>query len=188
MCGFGTPRTIRQSRVTLAGPFCQENSPLPFVSAWQAGCSLLAILRPMNVAAAKVMMPEDTRPGTETIVVVEDHRPLRAVARRILAPQGYTVLEAGGGAEALAIIRKHEGPIHLLLTDVRMPSLSGPELARQILAERPHIRVLYTSGYAGGAAPRMRLDADAAFLQKPYTAEVLLQTVRDLLDAPQARL
>jgi CheY-like chemotaxis protein len=118
----------------------------------------------------------------ETIVVVEDQPLVRTVARRMLARRGYTVLEAAGGEEALAIIRQHQGTIHLLLTDVAMPSLNGPDLARQVLAQRPHIRVLYMSGYTA-AAERIFL-AHAAFLEKPFSEQGLLQKVREVLDTP----
>src|SRR6266849_7770063 len=114
--------------------------------------------------------------GTETIVLVEDQPPVRAIARRILAPRGYTVLEASGGHEALAIIREHQGPIHLLLTDVVMPSLNGRDLAKQVLAQHPDIRVLYTSGFTGGAGVQPGIPNEgAAFLEKPFTAQSLLE-------------
>jgi two-component system, cell cycle sensor histidine kinase and response regulator CckA len=127
--------------------------------------------------------PEGRLPrGTETVLLVEDERPVRAVTLRILRAQGYCVLEAGDGAEALALAQRHPGPIHLLLADVVMPRMGGIELAERLRALRPETRVLHVSGYVDraiwdGPVPA----AGAAFLQKPFLPETLVRKVREVL-------
>jgi PAS domain S-box-containing protein len=117
-----------------------------------------------------------------TVLLAEDEPALRAVARRALENHGYRVLEAGDGEEALALCARHDGTIDLLLTDVVMPRLGGPELAARVRPTRPELKVLYTSGYTeAGLSPRRRLDADGAFLQKPYTPGALAEKVRAVL-------
>jgi CheY-like chemotaxis protein len=91
------------------------------------------------------------------------------MAREYLESVGYAVLEAASGAEALQKAKEFDGTIHLLLTDVVMPEMSGPELARQIAALRPEVRVIFTSGYTNDAIARQGvLDPSVAFIQKPY--------------------
>ena len=90
---------------------------------------------------------------------------------------------AASGAEALALAERHEGPIHLLLTDVVMPEMNGRELARHLASLRPEVRVLYMSGYADEAIARHGvLDPGTAFLQKPFTPDGLARKVREVLD------
>jgi hypothetical protein len=123
--------------------------------------------------------------GTETVLLVEDAAAVRAVARQALARQGYTVLEAPNGAEALQIAASHPGPIHLLLTDVVMPGLSGRQLSDQLALLRPETKVLYTSGYTDDAVVRHGvLEAGIAYLQKPFTVDGLARKVREVLDRP----
>jgi PAS domain S-box-containing protein len=123
--------------------------------------------------------------GTETVLLVEDAAAVRAVARQALARQGYTVLEAPNGTEALQIAASHPGPIHLLLTDVVMPGLSGRQLSDQLVRLRPDTRVLYTSGYTDDAVVRHGvLESGIAYLQKPFTADGLARKVREVLDRP----
>jgi signal transduction histidine kinase len=125
--------------------------------------------------------------GSETILLAEDQPEVRSIACAVLRRYGYTVLEAGDGAEALAIVGRHRQKIHLLLSDVVMPSMSGPELARLVQAEQPGIRVLYASGYTDDAIVRHGvLDPGVAFLQKPFTPSALLRKIREMLDAPIA--
>ncbi len=122
--------------------------------------------------------------GSETLLLVEDEDMVRRVARRVLLSFGYTVLEARDGREALAICRRHEGPIHLVLTDVVMPEMSGRELAEHLAVLQPTTKVLYTSGYTDGAiADHGVLDPGLAFLQKPFTPDALASKVREVLDA-----
>jgi len=114
---------------------------------------------------------------------VEDEEPVRQIARSILERFGYRILEAKNGLEALALAESHLGPIDLLLTDVVMPQMSGPLLARQLALVRPHTQVICMSGYTDDAVVRHGvLDSRIAFLQKPLTPEKLRRKVRDLLD------
>ncbi len=123
--------------------------------------------------------------GTETILLVEDDESLRALGREILESLGYTVLEAGHGAEALERSASHGGPIDLLMTDQVMPHIDGRELATRLAAERPETRVLFVSGYAEEDTTRGKLpESRVAFLQKPYTASALGTKIRRLLDRP----
>jgi PAS domain S-box-containing protein len=121
--------------------------------------------------------------GGETILLVEDEDGVRAAARRILATQGYIVLEAFDGAEALTLAAGHGGQIDLLLTDVVMPRKTGPEVAAELLVRRPELKVLYVSGYADQAIVPLGLaGTEATFVQKPFTHDGLAAAVRELLD------
>ena len=123
--------------------------------------------------------------GRETILLVEDDDAVRAVARLILASQGYRLLEAKNAAEAMLLCERHSEPIHLLLTDVVMPETSGPRLAGKLAAIRPLMKVLCMSGYSDEAIVHHGLiEAGVAFLQKPLTPESLSRKVREVLDAP----
>ena len=129
-------------------------------------------------AAAEGRLPR----GTETVLLVEDERSVRAVTQRMLRAQGYCVIEAGDGVEALALAQRHAGPIHLLVADVVMPRMGGIELAERLRALRPETRVLHVSGYVDraiwdGPVPA----AGAAFLQKPFLPETLARKVREVL-------
>jgi PAS domain S-box-containing protein len=120
--------------------------------------------------------------GTETVLLVEDDTPVRELALRALESCGYRVLAAGDGLQALQIGQQHDGPIHLLLTDVVMPQMSGRELAGQLQPRRPEMRVLYMSGYTDNAIARHGVLAPGvAFLPKPFTIEDLTQMVRETL-------
>jgi PAS domain S-box-containing protein len=121
--------------------------------------------------------------GTETILVVEDEAALRMLATRMLRSAGYTVLEAANAEAALLLVQRQKQPVHVLLTDVVMPGLSGRELATQLAGIRPELKVLYTSGYTDDAIFRHGvLDAGAQFIGKPYTKSGLLARLRSLLD------
>jgi DNA-binding NtrC family response regulator len=118
------------------------------------------------------------------ILLVEDDDQVRAVARGILVRNGYHVMEARNAGEALLISEKHQGTIHLLLTDVVMPQMSGPELAKRLAATRPGMRVLCMSGYTDDSIVRHGvLEAQLTFLQKPITPDALATRVREVLDA-----
>jgi len=122
--------------------------------------------------------------GSETVLVVEDEPAVLTLSRRALEAQGYVVLAASDAAAALRVVERHGGTIHLLLTDVVMPGLSGPELADRLAAQRPGIRVLYMSGYPGDAVVQHgTLPSGSAFLQKPFSPDGLARKVRDVLDA-----
>ncbi len=123
-------------------------------------------------------------PGSETVLVVEDEAAVLTLSRRALEAQGYVVLAASDPAAALRVVERHGGMIHLLLTDVVMPGLSGRELADRLTAQRPGIRVLYMSGYPGDAVVQHgTLPSGSAFLQKPFSPDGLARKVRDVLDA-----
>jgi PAS domain S-box-containing protein len=124
--------------------------------------------------------------GSETILLVEDDAGVRDVGARVLRRQGYQVLEAAGGEEALHVAATHPGPIHLLLTDVVMPRMSGKTLAERLGAERPGLRVLFTSGYTDNIVVHQTiLNGEAPFLQKPFSSATLSGEVRQVLDRPQ---
>ena len=121
--------------------------------------------------------------GRETILVVEDDPSVRGLVQEALRLNGYEVLVARHGIEALLTGAKHPGPIHLLLTDVAMPQMSGPEVAEKLTVVRPEIKVLYMSGYPDHPVfEQGGIKRDTAFLQKPFTPNLLTQKVREVLD------
>jgi two-component system, cell cycle sensor histidine kinase and response regulator CckA len=121
--------------------------------------------------------------GSETVLIVEDEEAVRKLLRRTLEKQGYRLLVAASGIEALDLLRHHEGPVHLLITDVIMPQMGGRQLAEELRAARQEIQVLYISGYTESSIVRSGgLGKDEAFLQKPFTPLALAQCVRELLD------
>ena len=117
----------------------------------------------------------------QTILLAEDEEGVRELAQEILEESGYRVLAAGSGVEAVRLAESHAGPIHLLLTDVVMPGMSGPALAEVLEFERPELKVLFVSGYADPASTARRLPRGSAFLQKPFSAAALESSVRDAL-------
>jgi len=127
--------------------------------------------------------------GSETVLVVEDEEALRRVAIRSLAAAGYTVLAAGNAREALSTSAQHGGEIHLLLTDVVMPRMSGRVLAQELAKTRPHLKVLYMSGYTDNTIVQHGiLEAGIYFLAKPFTSADLRQKLRAVLDDGIANL
>lgn len=122
------------------------------------------------------------RGGRETILIAEDESVVRRVAVRTLRMLGYTVLEAAHGREALDLAARHDGPIHLLVTDDVMPHVSGRVLADELRRARPGMRILHTSGYPTDALPGGALPGGTGFLNKPYDPSALARRVRDLLD------
>ena len=124
----------------------------------------------------------------KTILLAEDSVSLREMAREYLASLGYVVLEAASGREALQKAKEFDGPIHLLLTDVVMPEMSGPELARHMMALRPEIKVIFTSGYTNDAIARQGvLDPAVAFIQKPYRPKALALKIQEVLAVPATK-
>jgi PAS domain S-box-containing protein len=121
--------------------------------------------------------------GDETILFVEDEDALRRIGREILVRQGYTILAAASGTEALAIAAAHRDPIDMIATDVVMPGMSGTELVGTLRAGHPEAAVLYMSGYTDDAVVRHGIvEPGMAFLQKPFSAGTLARKVRDVLD------
>jgi PAS domain S-box-containing protein len=136
---------------------------------------------------AAAPIPSEPLRGSETILLVEDEVAVRSLACQVLEQNGYVVLEATNGGEALVFAEQHPGRIALLITDVVMPGMSGPDVAERLAALRPEIRVLYMSGYtdnaigAGGV-----LEAGMAYLPKPFSPDALLLKVRGILDAEES--
>ena len=125
-------------------------------------------------------VPAAAKGGRETILLVEDEEPLRHLVTLILRHSGYTVLEAVDAEKALEVALDHPGPLHLLLTDVIMPGMSGRELAEEMATRHPETKVLFVSGYT-----EERLEPGVQFLGKPFTPPVLLHKIRQVLDAPK---
>ena len=139
---------------------------------------------PGGVAAPAAPLAVGRRHGGETILVVEDEDLVLDVATRILTQQGYRVLSATSGAEALKLIHRHGGTIHLLLTDVVMPGFTGSQVAEQVSKICPETRVLYMSGYPESMiTPQGVVDQEIPLLSKPFTAPDLLEHVRAVLDS-----
>ncbi|MDB5336655.1 MAG: hypothetical protein JWN70_2274 [Planctomycetaceae bacterium] len=143
-----------------------------------------------EIAAAATAQPGPIpfHSGTETILLTEDEPALRALARHVLQMHGYIVLEASHGVNALRIAETYQGTIHLLVTDVVMPGMSGRQLAERLTTVRPRLKVLYMSGYTDDAVVRHGvLEAETNFLQKPFTPNGLATKVREILDNPGPR-
>jgi CheY-like chemotaxis protein len=126
--------------------------------------------------------------GTETVLLVEDEAAVRAVARQSLERHGYTVLEAASGEAALDLAQRYAGRIHLLLTDVVMPGMSGRALALRFAALRPEMHTIYMSGYTDEAIARHGvLEPGVTYVQKPFSPDALVRRVRDVLDEDDVR-
>jgi PAS domain S-box-containing protein len=120
--------------------------------------------------------------GSETILLVEDNEEVRELSLAILQRQGYTVITAENGRDALAVLERHEGPLHLLLTDVVMPGMNGRELFDRAVERRPGLKALFMSGYTNNViAHRGVLDQGVAFIQKPFSIRALATKVREVL-------
>ena len=122
------------------------------------------------------------RNGTEGVLLAEDEETIRALVREVLTRSGYKVFAAPNGDEAIRLLEQHVGEIDLLLTDVVMPGMRGPDLARAAASLSPNLRVLYTSGYASEPDEAFE-DPDVAFIGKPFSPKELVSKVRDVLDA-----
>ena len=139
----------------------------------------VAVSRPQG--ETKTRGPE----GSETVLLVDDEEPIRKLVGRSLGRLGYRVLDAQDAAQALKISERHPDPIHVLLTDVRMPQMTGLELAQRLIALRPNLRVIYMSGHVERAAgDEDSLASNGVFLQKPFSPAALAQTIREVLDSP----
>ena len=122
--------------------------------------------------------------GSETVLLVEDEDMVRNLATELLKENGYNVLQASGGEEAIRLCRNHKEPIHLLITDVVMPKMSGKDVARRLQMVHPETRVLFMSGYTDEAIVHHGIvDSHIAFIQKPFSETALMQKIRDVLDA-----
>lgn len=167
----------------------------------QSGGTITVTSTPQHGTTFTINLPQSTQPeedraldqnrsiraqsGSETILIVEDDNAVRSATRRFLINHGYTVLEAADGLAALLLCRQHSGPIHLVITDVVMPGMSGRELVEHLARIRPELPVLYVSGYTDSTIIRHGLAAgNIALLQKPFTADALAHAVREMLDRP----
>jgi two-component system, cell cycle sensor histidine kinase and response regulator CckA len=133
--------------------------------------------------------PEQSSPsgGRETILLVEDEEDVRQVTQLVLRDYGYTILTACNGSEALRLAEQHQGPIHLLLTDLIMPQMNGRQLAERLTALRPSTKVFYLSGHTDDTVVRHGvLEGSTPFMQKPYLIEELARKVREVLDQASA--
>jgi signal transduction histidine kinase len=136
-------------------------------------------------ATAARPTPEACPTGSETVLLVEDEPALREVIRELLQAGGYVVIGGPGPEAAIAAAEAHAGPIHVMLTDLVMPRVTGLEAAARIRTTRPGLRVLYMSGYTSAAAEQLAaLPERHAFLQKPFSLDALLRKLREVLDSP----
>ena len=130
---------------------------------------------------------EVPRSSGETVLVVEDDAPVLGLARRILETLGYTVMASANPKDAIAMVWEHDGEIHLLITDVVLPEMSGKDLAGEISKIRPGIRTLYMSGYTANViAHHGVLDDGIHFIGKPFTSDSLARKVREAMGARNA--
>lgn len=145
---------------------------------------LLPAAEAAEVASDRQALKPKSRGGTETILLVEDEAAVRKLTRAVLERQGYRVLEAADGVEALRVWEERAGEIQLLLTDIVMPEgIGGRELAERLRERRPGLRVIFTSGYSAEIAGReLVLKEGQNFLQKPCPPDRILETVRRCLD------
>jgi two-component system cell cycle sensor histidine kinase/response regulator CckA len=166
----------------------------------QSGGQIAVTSEPGHGASFRIQLPRVAGPhaaateggaaapaprGGETVLVVEDELSIRSLACEMLEALGYRALEASSAEEGLGLAVRYEGPIHLLVTDVVMPGLTGPALAERFATLRPDTRVLYISGYTGDDLARRGVADDTGhFLPKPFTADVLGRRVREALDRP----
>jgi len=171
---------------TVYGVVRQSGGHIAVESAPGAGTTFRMYLPRVDAPLAAATAPQRAAAaaGSGTILLVEDERLVRVLARKVLEQAGYRVLAAEGGAQALELARGHSGVIDLLLTDVVMPEMSGREVVRRLLQERPAVRVLYMSGYSDEAvAQHGVLDAGTSFIAKPFTPTTLATKVREVLEA-----
>jgi two-component system cell cycle sensor histidine kinase/response regulator CckA len=136
----------------------------------------------------RILKPAEECPrGCETLLLVEDETSVRQASRDFLIRSGYNVLEANDGEEGLRVSHHHRGPIHLMITDVVMPRMSGPQLAERLADERPDMKVLFVSGYAENTVLQHgKIDVNTRFLQKPFSLKTLARKVREVLEGSEA--
>jgi DNA-binding NtrC family response regulator len=146
-------------------------------------------MKPGSILATSVGKRElsaEYQRGNETILVVDDEASLRMVLVDLLAQLGYRMLSAGDAGEALKLAADYPGRIDLLLSDVVMEGLSGPDLAEKLLQSRPELKVMYMSGFANGSlAPEGVLRPGTVLVQKPFTIRVLSAKLREVLGSPE---
>ena len=172
---------------TVYGIVQQSDGWIRVESEPERGTTFEVFLPRVDAPAAVAPAPPAPAPapgGVETILLVEDEETLRALARETLEAAGYRVLAAGNADEARLVASAHDGPVHLLLTDVILPGANGAELARSLVAERPDMKVVFASGYTDEVlAHRGAPAGGTSLLQKPYSTAALESRVREMLDA-----
>jgi len=175
---------------TVYGIVSQNGGNLQVESALGVGTTFTLYLPRVDSPITEVeveRVPQLARHGGETILLVEDEPVVRDLVRQVLQATGYLVLEAANSEEALQVSSAHHGPIHLLVADVVLPGLSGPEVAKQLVSIRPEVQVIYISGYAQDTITRYGIsEKQPLFLQKPFTPSTLLANARAALDAAKA--
>jgi two-component system, cell cycle sensor histidine kinase and response regulator CckA len=176
---------------TVYGIVKQSGGQIFVYSELGIGTTFKVYLPPSRTPASRPAVVAATEPesqtGTETILLVEDADLLRPMLAETLAAQGYTVLAAADGDEALGIFESFDGTIDLLLTDIVMPRISGRELAEQLLAKAPTMRILFTSGYPDDSSTRKLIaEQHVGFIQKPYAGNELLAKIRATLATPRS--
>jgi PleD family two-component response regulator len=144
-----------------------------------------AVMEPhASAESSSSSVSSNDEPQGKTILIVDDDDQVREYIRVCLAPLGYDILEARFNSEALLLSQRHEGPIHLIIADVLMPGMCGPEFAAKVMAVRPEMKVLYVSGGSSEAVEGKLLKMrTSAFLQKPFEGDALLMTVRKVLQS-----
>jgi CheY-like chemotaxis protein len=171
---------------TVYGIVLQAEATIDIHSVLGVGTTF-TILLPVTDEVATPVEEEPTYERTntgETVLIVEDEEALRQVTERIFTRGGYRVITAADGADALALVTRYEGHIHLLVTDVVMPNMLGKEVAEKIRLLRPDIEVLYMSGYAQPVlASQGRLDRDVNLIEKPFTAATLITKAGQILNS-----
>jgi len=173
---------------TVYGIVNQSKGSIQVLSEVGAGTTFevcLPMVEKGRIVEVKTVAESPGARGQEVVLVVEDDDVVRQVAREALELSGFTVLVAPHGAQAVATCETHRGPIHIVVTDVVMPGIDGPELARRVSSLRPDARVLFVSGYTDDQISHHGVLAEGiAFLQKPFTPDALVRKVREVLDAP----
>jgi PAS domain S-box-containing protein len=173
---------------TVFGIVAQSGGSIWVYSELGHGTTFKIYLPRVEVAAAASPSPPraSARPrGTETVLLVEDDDGVRFVGEDVLKRLGYTVLSARNGEEALRTSAAHAGPIAILVSDIVMPGMTGPELRERLAAQRPDMKVLFLSGYAAGTAVHHGvIDPAVAFLEKPFGPEALARKIRAVIDGP----
>jgi CheY-like chemotaxis protein len=161
----------------------QSGGDVRVTSAPGLGTTFTVRLPRVEENAVSADAPDEARPkpGSETILLVEDEDVVRDLTRRVLERQGYTVLACADGDAAVELARRHEQPIDLLLTDVVMPGLRGHEVARLVSASRPEIKILYMSGYAEETLVGRDSIPENALIEKPFAVDALGRRVREAL-------
>jgi CheY-like chemotaxis protein len=171
---------------TVFGIVAQSGGSIWVYSEVGKGTTFKIYLPRVEVSGVAIAPPprSTARPrGTETVLLVEDDDGVRFVGEDVLRRLGYTVLSARNGDEALQTSAAHDGPIAILVSDIVMPGMTGPELRAQLAPRRPDMKVLFLSGYAAGTAVQHGVfEGDAAFLEKPFGPEALARKIRAVID------